>query len=340
MNRIAINGFGRIGRLTFRELLTYSDIEVVAINDLTDAKTLGHLLKYDTNQGRFDGEVVVKNDTLIVNGKEIKLFAQRDPALLPWKDLGIDVVVESTGVFRDKAGASKHLEAGAKRVVISSPASGDVKTVVIGVNDQTISDADTIISNASCTTNCLAPVAMVLDEEFGIEKGYINTVHAYTADQNLQDAPHKDLRRARAASRSIIPTSTGAAKAVGLVLPQLNERLDGNATRVPVSAGSMTDFVVLLKKEATVDAINQAMKKAAEGKLKGILEYMEDPIVSSDIIGSRFSSIFDAGLTHSNGNFVKVISWYDNEFGYASRTAELVAKLLNFRKVHEPLKMG
>ncbi len=328
MNKVAINGFGRIGRLTFRELLTKSNLEVVAINDLTNAKTLAHLLKYDSNQGRFDGEVSTDGNNLVVNGKKIPMFAERDPEKLPWKDLGIDVVVECTGHFRDHVGAGKHLTAGAKRVVISAPASNDIKTVVIGVNDHSITDDDKIISNASCTTNCLAPIAMILDDEFGIEKGYINTIHAYTADQNLQDAPHSDLRRARAAASSIIPTSTGAAKAVGLVLPNLKGRLDGLATRVPVPTGSMTDLVVILKREVTSDEVNAAVKKAADGKLKGIVEYNEDPIVSIDIVGSRFSSIFDAELTSANGNLVKVISWYDNEYGYSSRTAELVSNIL------------
>lgn len=328
MNKVAINGFGRIGRLTFRELLTKSNLEVVAINDLTDAKTLAHLLKYDSNQGRFNGEVKVSDNHLVVNGKRIQMFNERNPEDLPWKDLGIDVVVECTGHFRDQAGAGKHLTAGAKRVVISAPASNDIKTVVIGVNDHTITDDDKIISNASCTTNCLAPIAMILDDEFGIEKGYINTIHAYTADQNLQDAPHSDLRRARAAALSIIPTSTGAAKAVGLVLPTLKGRLDGLATRVPVSTGSMTDLVVILKRDVTAEEVNAAVKKAADGKLKGIVEYNEDPIVSVDIVGSKYSSIFDAELTSANGNLVKVISWYDNEYGYSSRTAELVSNLL------------
>lgn len=327
MNKIAINGFGRIGRLTFRELLLNPDLEIVAINDLTDPETLAHLFKYDSSQGRFDGEVSVTSDALIVNGKEVKFFAERDPENLPWEKLGVDIVVESTGVFRDRDGAGKHLNAGASRVVISAPASADIKTVVIGVNEETISSDDLIISNASCTTNCLAPVAMVLDETFGIEKGYINTIHAYTADQNLQDAPHKDLRRARAAAQSIIPTTTGAAKAVGLVLPNLKGRLDGNATRVPVAAGSMTDLVVNLNAEVTTDEVNAAMKKASEGKLEGILEYVVDPIVSADIIGSRYSSIFDSKLTAANGNMVKVISWYDNEYGYSARTAQLVSKL-------------
>lgn len=328
MNKVAINGFGRIGRLTFRELLTKSNLEVVAINDLTDAKTLAHLLKYDSNQGRFPGEVKVNDNHLVVNGKRIQMFNERNPEELPWEELGIDVVVECTGHFRDLAGAGKHLTAGARRVVISAPASGEIKTVVIGVNDHTITDEDKIISNASCTTNCLAPIAMILDEEFGIEKGYINTIHAYTADQSLQDAPHSDLRRARAAALSIIPTSTGAAKAVGLVLPNLKGRLDGLATRVPVPTGSMTDLVVILKREVTAEEVNAAVRKAADGKLKGIVEYTEDPIVSVDIVGSKYSSIFDSQLTSANGNLLKVISWYDNEYGYSSRTAELVSNIL------------
>jgi len=329
MTKVAINGFGRIGRLTFRELLKNPEVEVVAINDLTDATTLAHLLKYDSNQGRFDGEVeAVGKSKLKVNGKEINLYAEKDPANLPWSDLQVDVVAECTGIFRDAEGAGKHLNAGAKKVIISAPAKGDVKTVVIGVNDDTLTDDDKIISNASCTTNCLAPVAMILDREFGIEKGYINTIHAYTADQRLQDAPHSDLRRARAAASSIIPTSTGAAKAVGLVLPQLKGKLDGVATRVPTPTGSMTDLVAVLKKDVSAEEINAAVKKAAENELKGILEYTEDPIVSVDIVGSKYSSIFDAQITSTNGNLVKVVSWYDNEYGYSARTAELVAKVL------------
>ena len=326
MKNIAINGFGRIGRLTFRELLTKDNVEVVAINDLTDAHTLAHLLKYDSNQGRFPGEVSSEGkDRLIVNGKAIQLYSERDPSNLPWKELKIDVVAECTGIFRDNDSAGKHLTAGAKRVIISAPAKGDVKTVVIGVNEDTITDSDKIISNASCTTNCLAPIAMVLDEEFGIQKGYINTIHAYTADQNLQDAPHSDLRRARAAAQSIIPTTTGAAAAVGLVLPKLKGKLDGIATRVPVVTGSMTDLVAVLNRDVTVDEINAAIKKATEGRLKGIVEYTEDPIVSVDIVGSRYSSIFDSQITSANGNLIKVVAWYDNEYGYSTRTAELVS---------------
>ena len=326
MKKIAINGFGRIGRLTFRNLLHNPDVEVVAINDLTDAKTLAHLFKYDSSQGRFDGEVSFEGkDKLVVNGKSYALFAERDPSNLPWSKLGVDVVAECTGIFTDSDGAGKHISAGARKVVISAPAKGDVKTVVIGVNDHEITDEHTIISNASCTTNCLAPVAMVLDKEFGIDRGFINTIHAYTADQRIQDAPHRDLRRARAGAFSIIPTTTGAAKAVGLVLPQLDGKLDGNATRVPTITGSMTDLVVILKKETTVKEINAAMKKAADTNLKGVLEYTEDMIVSADVIGSTYSSIFDANITSVNGNLVKVVSWYDNEYGYAARTAQLVA---------------
>lgn len=328
MKKIAINGFGRIGRLTFRVLLDNPEMEVVAINDLTDAKTLAHLLKYDSSQGRFPGEVSYDGDkSLVVNGKSYKLFAERDPANLPWKDLGVDVVAECTGIFTSADSAGKHLSAGAGKVVISAPATGDVRTIVLGVNDADITPDDRLFSNASCTTNCLAPVAMVLDREFGIERGYINTIHAYTADQRLQDAPHRDLRRARAGAFSIIPTSTGAAKAVGLVLPQLKGKLDGVATRVPTITGSLTDLVAVLKRDVSAAEINAAMKKAAEGELKGILQYMEDPIVSADVIGSHYSSIFDSLITSTNGNLIKVFSWYDNEFGYSARTAALVAKV-------------
>lgn len=328
MKKIAINGFGRIGRLVLRELLLKNDVEVVAINDLTDAHTLAHLFKYDSAQGRYEGDVSYEGeDKLIVNGKSFKLFAERDPGNLPWKELEVDVVVECTGVYRDAEGAGKHITAGAKKVVISAPAKGNVKTVVIGVNDDTITDDDDIISNASCTTNCLAPIVMVIDDAFGIQKGYLNTIHAYTADQRLQDAPHHDLRRARAAAQSIIPTSTGAATAVGLVLPKMKGRLDGIAARVPVITGSLTDFVMILDREVTVEEVNKVVKEAAEGKLKGILEYTEDPIVSADIIGNRHSSIFDAGITSANGNFIKVVSWYDNEYGYAARTADLAAMI-------------
>lgn len=325
--RVAINGFGRIGRLSFRVLLEKENVEVVAINDLTDNKTLAHLLKYDSVHGKFNGTVESSDKAITVNGTAIQTYAEPKPENLPWGDLNIDVVLESTGRFVDPVGAGKHLEAGAKKVVISAPAKGDVKTVVLGVNDDTMVGTETILSNASCTTNCLAPMAKVLDDAFGIEKGYITTVHAYTADQRIQDAPHKDLRRARAAAYSIVPTSTGAAKAVGLVLPHLAGKLDGCAMRVPIPDGSLTDFTVILKKEVTAEEVNAAMKKAAEGPLKGILAYEEDPIVSIDIVGNPHSCIFDSGMTAANGTMVKVVGWYDNEFGYSNRAADLITKI-------------
>lgn len=325
--KVAINGFGRIGRLTFRRLLEKENVEVVAINDLTDNATLAHLLKYDSVHGRFNGTVSSDANSITVNGKAIKSFAERDPKLLPWASLGIDVVLESTGRFIDQDGAGQHLTAGARKVIISAPAKGDIPTVVLGVNDETLTDSMTIISNASCTTNCLAPMAKVLDDTFGIEKGFMTTVHAYTADQNLQDAPHSDLRRSRAAAYSIIPTSTGAAKAVGLVLPHLKGKLDGNAMRVPTPDGSVTDFTALLKRDATVAEINAALKAAADGPMKGILEYTTDEIVSIDIIGNSHSCILDSNLTTAMGNLVKVVGWYDNEFGYSSRAADLIARV-------------
>jgi len=325
--KVAINGFGRIGRLTFRRLLEKDNVEIVAINDLTDNATLAHLLKYDSVHGRFNGTVSSDADSITVNGKAIKSFAERDPKLLPWASLGIDVVLESTGRFIDQDGAGQHLTAGARKVIISAPAKGDIPTVVLGVNDETLTDQMTIISNASCTTNCLAPMAKVLDDTFGIEKGFMTTVHAYTADQNLQDAPHSDLRRSRAAAYSIIPTSTGAAKAVGLVLPHLKGKLDGNAMRVPTPDGSVTDFTALLKRDATVAEINAALKSAADGPMKGILEYTTDEIVSIDIIGNPHSCILDSNLTTAMGNLVKVVGWYDNEFGYSSRAADLIARV-------------
>ena len=327
MTKVAINGFGRIGRLTFKDLLKKDSIDVVAINDLTDPATLAHLLKYDSVHGRFDGTIEVSGNTFIVNGKEIRILAERDPASLPWREMGVDIVLESTGLFRDQAGAGKHIEAGAKKVIISAPAKGNIPTVVLGVNDDILTGEETIISNASCTTNCLAPMAKVLDDNFGIEQGYITTIHAYTADQRLQDSPHSDLRRGRAAACSIVPTSTGAAKAVGLVLPHLAGKLDGLAMRVPIPDGSLTDLVCILKTEATAEEINSAMKDASEGPMKGILEYTEDPIVSIDIIGNSHSNIFDSALTSANGNLVKVIGWYDNEAGYSARTADLIEKV-------------
>jgi glyceraldehyde 3-phosphate dehydrogenase len=325
--KIAINGFGRIGRLTFRNLIESTKVDIVAINDLTATDMLAHLLKYDSAHGRFNGTVSHTENSLIVNGKEITVYAQRDPETLPWSELGVEVVIESTGFFRDHAGMSKHIKAGAKKVALSAPASGDIKTIVLGVNDQELTDADTMVSNASCTTNCLSPMAKVLDEKFGIVSGFMCTIHAYTSDQNLQDAPHSDKRRARAAAVNMIPTTTGAAKAVALVLPQLKGKLDGYAMRVPTITGSATDLTVQLSRDVTAEEINAAMKEAAEGPLKGILMYTEDPIVSSDIVGDKHSCIFDAGVTSAKGNLVKVLGWYDNEAGYSARLADLVERL-------------
>ncbi|MFW5793420.1 MAG: type I glyceraldehyde-3-phosphate dehydrogenase [Bacteroidota bacterium] len=330
--KVAINGFGRIGRLTLKASLEKKNIEIVAVNDLTDSKTLAHLLKYDSVHGKFPGTVTAEGDNIVVNGKKIKVYAEKDPANLPWKELGIDVVVESTGVFRDRKGVSKHIEAGAKKVVLTVPSKSedDVDaTVVMGVNNEDIKAEHKIYSNASCTTNCLAPVAKVLNDNFGIKHGLMNTIHAYTNDQNILDAPHKDLRRARAAAMSIIPTTTGAAKAVGLVIPYLKGKLDGYAMRVPVCDGSVVDLTVELDKAASKEDINAAMKKAAEGPMKGILEYCIDPVVSVDIIGNTHSSVFDSQLTQvMNGNFVKVVSWYDNEYGYSCRVVDLVEKIV------------
>ncbi len=325
--RVAINGFGRIGRLAFKCLLEKSNVEVVAINDLTDNKTLAHLLKYDSVQGKFNGTVDYTDDHIIVNGKKITATAERDPANLPWKELNVDVVLESTGFFRSPETAGKHITAGAKKVIISAPASGDIKTVVLGVNDDTLNGTETILSNASCTTNCLAPMAKVLDDLLGVESGFMTTIHSYTSDQRLLDAPHSDLRRARSAALNIIPTSTGAAKAVGLVLPHLAGKLNGNSLRVPTPTGSATDFVVTLKKETTVEEVNAAFKKASETNLKGILEYSEDPLVSTDIVGNPHSCIFDADTTMVMGKTVKIMGWYDNEAGYSNRIADLIAKV-------------
>lgn len=327
MTKIAINGFGRIGRLAFKSLIQRNNIEVVAINDLTDPATLAHLLKYDSVHGRFDGTISVDGDALVINGNKITIYAEKEPKNLPWAQLGVEIVLESTGFFTNEEGAGGHLQAGAKRVVISAPVKGNIPTVVLGVNDDILTGNETLVSNASCTTNCLAPMAKVLDDNFGIEKGYITTIHAYTSDQRLQDAPHKDLRRGRAAAYSIVPTSTGAAKAVALVLPHLKGKLDGIAMRVPIPDGSLTDLVAVLKKDVTSDEINAAMKKASENELKGIMEYTEDPIVSIDIIGNPHSCILDAKLTSANGNLVKVIGWYDNEAGYSNRAADLIERL-------------
>ena len=333
--RVAINGFGRIGRLTFRNLAASpADFEVVAVNDLTDNRTLATLLKYDSIHGRFDGTVEYDDDSLTVNGKKIRALAARNPAELPWGDLGVDVVVESTGIFTaratsDRAGYDSHLKAGAKKVVLSAPAKdGADLTCVLGVNDDQLSADQKCISNASCTTNCLAPVAKVLHETFGIERGLMTTVHAYTNDQNVQDQPHSDLYRCRAAAQNIIPTSTGAAKAVGLVIPDLAGKLTGIAMRVPVPTGSVVDLTVLLNKTATVESVNSAIQAAAEGPLSGILKYTTDPIVSSDVIGDPHSSIFAPDFTQIlDGNFLKVVSWYDNEWGYSCRTADLIKKV-------------
>jgi len=332
MAKVAINGFGRIGRLTYRFLLDKKGVEVVAINDLTDAKTLAHLFKYDSIHGRFPGTVDVDGDSIVINGKSIKIYAERDPENLPWAELGVDIVVEATGVFRDREKMGKHIKAGAKKVVLTVPAdkAEDVDaTVVLGVNDHVITKDLQFISNASCTTNCLAPFAKVLNDKFGIKRGLMNTIHSYTNDQIILDAPHKDLRRARAAAMSIIPTSTGAAKAVGLVIPELKGKLDGFAMRVPTPDGSVVDLTCELEKPATAEEINAAFKEAANGPMKGILQYMEDPIVSVDVIGNPHSSIVDAALTKvMDGNFVKVVSWYDNEAGYSQRVVDLVMKLV------------
>jgi glyceraldehyde 3-phosphate dehydrogenase len=325
--RIAINGFGRIGRLTFRNLIQMEGIEVVAINDLTDNATLAHLLKYDSVHGKFPGTVSADENFLYVNNKKIHAIAERDPKALPWKDMGIDIVIESTGRFTDRETAGLHLSAGAKKVIISAPAKGDIPTIVLGVNDEVIHADHNIYSNASCTTNCLAPMVKVLDDAFGVESGFMTTIHAYTADQRIQDSPHEDLRRARAAAISIVPTSTGAAKAVGLVLPHLKGKLNGNAMRVPVPDGSVTDFTATLKKTATVEEINAAFKAASETYLKGILEYCEEPIVSSDILGNPHSCIYDVDLTMVQGNTAKIVGWYDNEAGYSARLAQLADRI-------------
>ena len=332
MAKVAINGFGRIGRLTYRFLLDKQGVEVVAINDLTDAKTLAHLFKYDSVHGKFPGTVSVDGDNIVINGKSIKIYAEKDPENLPWAELGVDIVVEATGVFRNREKMGKHIKAGAKKVVLTVPAdkAEDVDaTVVLGVNDHVITKDLQFISNASCTTNCLAPFAKVLNDKFGIKRGLMNTIHSYTNDQIILDAPHKDLRRARAAAMSIIPTSTGAAKAVGLVIPELKGKMDGFAMRVPTPDGSVVDLTCELEKPTTAEEINAAFKEAANGAMKGILEYCEEPIVSVDVIGNPHSSIVDAALTKvMEGNFVKVVAWYDNEAGYSHRVVDLVMKLV------------
>ena len=329
--KVAINGFGRIGRLVLKASYKNPQVDIVAINDLTDAKTLAHLLKYDSVHGKFDGTVSVDGNYLVINGKKIEVFAQKDPALLPWGKLGVEIVVEATGKFRNREGMQKHITAGAKKVILTVPADSkeDVDvTIVPGVNDKMLTKNSIFVSNASCTTNCLAPVAKVLNDNFGIKRGLMNTIHSYTNDQVILDFPHKDLRRARAAAVSIIPTKTGAAKAIGLVIPALDKKMDGFAMRVPTPDGSVVDLTCELEKPATKEEINAAMKAAAEGPMKGILEYTEDPIVSIDIVGNPRSSIFDAGMTKVlDGNFAKIISWYDNEWGYSCRVAELIVKM-------------
>ena len=327
--KVAINGFGRIGRLVFRDLVTNPNVEVVAINDLTANATLAHLLKYDSAQGPFDGTVTATDDSLIVNGKAIQASAERDPSKLPWAELGVDVVLECTGVFRTAEKAGLHLQAGAGKVLISAPGKGgDILTIVMGVNDDDLTDDAKILSNASCTTNCLAPVVKVLNDNWGIKVGSMTTTHAYTTDQNIQDGPHSDLRRARAAAYNILPTSTGAASAVGKVIPDIAGKLSAIAVRVPVVTASMIELNVLVDKPATAEAINAAFKTAAEGPLKGLLQYQEDPIVSSDVIRNPHSSVFDSLMTEViQGNFVKVVRWYDNEAGYAARLADLLERV-------------
>ncbi len=325
--KVGINGFGRIGKLVFRAAMAHEevDIDVVGVNDVTDAATLAHLLKYDSTQGKYPGEVSSTKNALVVDGKEIPVCAERDPEALPWKDVGADVVVESTGFFTDPESAGKHLKAGAGRVLISAPAKGDIPMVVLGINEGVLKASDKIVSNASCTTNCLAPMVSVLHETFGVEKGLMTTIHAYTGDQRLLDAPHSDLRRARSAALSMIPTTTGAASAVGKVIPELNGLLDGMSVRVPVPDGSFTDFVCTVKKEATAEAVNAAFQEAAAGRLKGYLEYSEDPLVSADIVGNAHSCILDSQITTViDGHLVKVCGWYDNECGYSNRCVELI----------------
>jgi glyceraldehyde 3-phosphate dehydrogenase len=323
--KVAINGFGRIGRLLYRAAIEQkAKVDFVAVNDITDAKTLAHLLKYDSVHGRFNADVQVKGNDLVVNGKELKVLTQKDPTQLPWKDLGVYVAVESTGLFTDREGASKHLTAGAKKVLISAPATNPDITMVIGVNDQSYDHSKhTIISNASCTTNCVGPVTKVLHETFGVERAFMTTAHAYTNDQRVQDLVHKDLRRARAAAINIIPTTTGAARSIGEIMPELKGKIDGLSLRVPVPDVSIVDLVASLKKEATKESVNAAFKKAADGPLKGILEYTEDPIVSSDVLHSTYSAVFDAQSTMIiDKNFVKVLAWYDNEWGFSCRMVE------------------
>lgn len=328
--KIGINGFGRIGRLVYKAGYCQDNLEFVAVNDITDAKTLAHLLKYDSVHGKFPGSIEVTGDSFVVDGKPLKVMAERDPAQLPWKEMGVDVVIESTGIFRTADKIQKHLDAGAKKVILTVPAKSEIDaTIVLGVNDDDLKPEHKIVSNASCTTNCLAPVAKVLHDNFGLKRGWMTTIHAYTNDQKILDLPHKDLRRARASALSLIPTTTGAAKAVGKVIPELNGKLDGMAMRAPVSDGSVVDLVAELEKKTSVEEINAAMKAAADGALKGYLEYCDEPIVSVDVVDNPASSIFDALSTAvMDGNFVKVLSWYDNEWGYSNRVVDLISRLV------------
>lgn len=331
MTKVAINGFGRIGRMSFRAMLAHPELDIIAINDLTSADTLAYLFKYDSVHENFDGEVYAEDEYLVVNGKKVRIYAERDPQNLPWGELGVDIVVESTGLFKKREQLMKHINAGAKKVILTVPAgkADDVDaTVVMGVNDNVLTKETQLVSNASCTTNCLAPVAKVLNDKFGIKRGLMNTIHSYTNDQKILDQPHSDLRRARAAAVSIIPTSSGAAKAVGLVIPEMKGKLDGFAMRVPTPDGSVVDLTAEMNCNVTKEEINAAIKEAAEGSMKGVLQYVEEPIVSIDIIDNTHSSIFDALLTQvMDGNFVKVVSWYDNEKGYSTRVADLAVKL-------------
>ncbi|NGP89443.1 type I glyceraldehyde-3-phosphate dehydrogenase [Fodinibius halophilus] len=328
---VGINGFGRIGRLVTRSILAYheDEINIVGINDLTDAETLAYLFKRDSVHGTFDGEVSATESSIIIDGMEIDISAERDPANLKWDERGADIIVESTGLFRTRDAAAKHLEAGAKKVIISAPAKGDkdVKTIVLGVNDEKIDEETEIYSNASCTTNCLAPMVKVLDDAFGLEKGFMTTTHAYTGNQNILDGPHGDLRRGRTAAHNIVPTTTGAAKAVGLVLPHLDGKLDGSAVRVPVPDGSLTDLTAVVDREVSEEEVHEAFKKAANGAMKGVLEYSEEEFVSTDILSNPHSCIYDSGFTKTDGKLVKILAWYDNEAGYSARTADLITRI-------------
>lgn len=325
---VAINGFGRIGRHIMRRLINQSSVNVVAINDLTDTETLAHLFEFDTLYGRIvDTTIGSTADSLLIDDTKVKVYSESDPSNLPWKEHNVDVVIECTGKFTDEQGAAKHVEAGAKKVLISAPAKGDIKTIVLGVNDSVIDSNDTIISGASCTTNCLAPMVHVLHSNFKIDRGFVATTHAYTGDQRLIDAPHRDLRRSRSAALNIIPTSTGAAKAIGKVIPELAGKLDGNAIRVPVASGSLTELTIIVDQETSASEVNELLKQESESNLKGVLEYTEKPIVSSDILGNSHSCIFDSSLTKVNGNMIRVFGWYDNEVGYASRMTDLLKHL-------------